>query len=329
MSLPFIGLGSLVALGKESTWGTLVSTPNALPVLACTLDTSQEPMPLEYLGYRTDQVYGAIRDTAVVKHDAGGEIRTYASYDSPAFGLLLEACFGELVTTGASAPYTHALTLKHSGIMNGLSVQHVIGRSTGADTDKARFYVGAVVSSWELTVTAGEPVQLRATMIAKSGGSIVAAVGSPVVTSPEEVLAHHASGGGSFTWNAETLVFQSLRIRVDHKIDRRRAVGSLYTDVPAPTGFPEITITASAYLLDDGPIEALLAGSSGDLEIQFDGTGNNRLTITGFNCQLISAPVAADKPGVLMAEMTWRCRADTTNRGLRAVLRNDTSPLYS
>lgn len=327
---PYIGLGALLALGKESTWGTAVSTPNALPILGSTLDVEQVPEALKYLGYRTDQAYGAIRDTAIVRHDAGGEVRTFAAYDSSAFGLLLEACFGELVTIGASAPYTHTFTLKHSGLLNGLTGQLVLGRSLDpAVTKKARFYTGLVVSSWELMAQAGMPVELKAQLFAKSGSLLVDAVGSPVVTSPEEVLSHHASGGGSFTWSGATLVFDRITVKADHKLARRPVVGSLYTDKPVPSDFPELTITATAHLLDDAVPVALAAGTSGDLELQFDGTGDNRLTLTGYNCQLTAAKISADKPGLLLAELTWRARADSTNRGLRAVLRNSLSPLYS
>lgn len=40
MSSPYIGFGGLVSLGKESTYGTAVTTDKVLPVLSCTLEVT-------------------------------------------------------------------------------------------------------------------------------------------------------------------------------------------------------------------------------------------------------------------------------------------------
>lgn len=326
MSSPYIGFGGLVSLGKESTYGTAVTTDKVLPVLSCTLEVTQEPVVLEYLGYAYNHVHHNPRETAIVAHDVAGKIETHLTYDTTPIGLLLEAMFGTFATTG-SGPYVHTYLLRTQGVMNGLTARQLVGRSASESvTDKERVWTGLVVTSWEIMAKAREPVRLSLDLIGRTGTAIGAVTGTPSVAAlGETILAHHLT---AITWDSTTYVCTDVTIRCNHKLERRPVVGSLYTDKPAPSGYQEIEIIATIQVADDDFLVDLLAGTSGDLACTFTGSGGS-LVITGHNCQLRTAPMPVNNHGVITAVLTWRCLADSSDRGLAAVLTNANTAPYA
>ncbi len=325
---PYIGHGALLALGKETDWGDAVATPEILPILSSTLDVALKIDPLKVLGHTTAHAHHGVRESALLGHDVSGEVSCYLSYDTQAMGILFEAMFGDHSTAGGSAPYTHTFVLDTSGVMNGLTGQQIMGRSTNPSiTDKARTFTGLVCTSWEIIAKAREPVMVKTQWHGRLGDAIGAVTGGTLtVTDGEEVLAHHA---GLINFGEAPLACTEISIKCDHKLQKRPMVGSLYSDRPAPSDFAEFEITATVEVVHDQWLVDFLAGTRADLTITFSGTGDNEFGVVGHNAQLLAAPVPVDKAGVLTAQLRWRCHADATDRGLSAWFTNANALPYS
>ena len=95
-----------MAFAFETTYGTPPASGfTKMPFASTTLGAEQPLQTSELLGYGRDP-------QAPIKDAVTADGNVVVPIDVEAFGFWLKACFGEPVTTGADAPYTHAF---HSG----------------------------------------------------------------------------------------------------------------------------------------------------------------------------------------------------------------------
>jgi hypothetical protein len=113
------GARALMALAFETTYGTPpVSGFTRMPFASATLGADQPLLSNELLGYGRDPL-PPIKDALT----ADGNV--VVPLDAQAFGFWLKAAFGEPVTTGTEAPFTHefrsdAWTLPSMAIETGM-----------------------------------------------------------------------------------------------------------------------------------------------------------------------------------------------------------------
>jgi hypothetical protein len=107
--MPQPSLRSYIGIGKETTPGTAVAATHFIPVSTMT--------PKDDITYLVDQ---GMRGSMVSEYDtiAGVKVATY-DFDGDAFpdtlGFLLTGVLGDLTTTGASAPFSHAMAVLNTG----------------------------------------------------------------------------------------------------------------------------------------------------------------------------------------------------------------------
>ena len=102
---------SYVGIAKETTKGTVVAPTTFIPVLATTLKPMDNYGPLYDEGLRGSLVknYNYVQGRGNSTFDFGG-----AAF-ADTIGFPIAGLLGEDVLTGASAPYTHTISLKNSG----------------------------------------------------------------------------------------------------------------------------------------------------------------------------------------------------------------------
>ncbi|WP_214103236.1 phage tail tube protein [Acrocarpospora catenulata] len=133
-----------VGIAKETVPGTAVAMTATIPIEK--FDPADDVTMLDDQALRgsMSKQYGQVAGPVASTWDMGGPMF------GDAIGHLLFNVFGELATTGASAPYTHAFTLLNSGA--GQPPTHTFTDRTGVPaTSGARQYPYSCLS--ELTVT--------------------------------------------------------------------------------------------------------------------------------------------------------------------------------
>ena len=128
------GYGSYLAVGRETTLGTAVTTTAALNFVSASLKTMKETKLIEQI--ETNRTYSKeIKLGKVIE----GEIETYAYAEPNAFNYMLQNAFGGTVTsatatgeTAGGAAFEHTYVI---GDMNdtykGLTLNHRKGQSSG------------------------------------------------------------------------------------------------------------------------------------------------------------------------------------------------------
>jgi hypothetical protein len=147
-----VGAAKPVALGfigvaKESTPGTAVAATNYIPMTK--FDPYDNQRWLDDLGWRGSMAteYGEIQGVVATENDLGGDVF------ADSVGWLVAGILGDVTTTGASAPFTHAISLKNSGDGQPTSYTYTdfYGRT---DSNPARQYPASKVLSFTLKGTA-------------------------------------------------------------------------------------------------------------------------------------------------------------------------------
>jgi hypothetical protein len=132
-----------MGIAKETVFGTPVAATNFLPISPPTpKDVIKLAQDKGLRGSMTD-VYGEIQLTKHSTFDFGGDV--YAD----TFGFLLTGILGDLVTTGASAPYSHAIAL-----YNGTDGQTPSYTITDAYSVNTRQYPGSKFSDVDIKFSA-------------------------------------------------------------------------------------------------------------------------------------------------------------------------------
>ncbi|MEV6046036.1 phage tail tube protein [Streptomyces xanthochromogenes] len=100
---------SFLGIAKESVFGTAVAATNFIPVKSMKPKDKQDF--LEDAGQRGSMVdsYGKIAGTLMSEYDFDGDVFP------DTIGFPLAGVLGDVTTTGASAPYTHAMAVLNTG----------------------------------------------------------------------------------------------------------------------------------------------------------------------------------------------------------------------
>lgn len=319
MGTPYRGAGGTGGWGVESTWGTAVSRTNWLRARALEVRSGLDLAPRGHLG-----TYGQdtenIRELVSLTEACTGYFEHDWSYNDSSL-LLLGAAMGtsSCSTTGPSgSQHTHTFTLKQA-LHVGLTHEAILGNT------KARVVEGLMISKTTLRGVAGQILTARHDWIAQTAGAL-ASPGSPTYSSGGAPVIYHQSGNLTIgSLNDDILDFT---LTIDRGLIPKRRFGSKYTKYPTQDPLrPMVTIDVTRDW--DGTTEHadyLAETATNDLAITMTGAGDNVLTITGQNAQLVDDPIQAiTQAGDLALTLRYRCLSDGTNQGLSIVAKNSNS----
>lgn len=140
---------SYIGIAKETTKGTVVAPTNFIPVAVGKLKPVDIIDPLYDEGLRGSLVknYNYIQGRTRSTFDFGGPVFP----DSVGFGIA--GLLGSVATTGASAPYTHTVSLKNATAI-GADAQPTAFTLTDFYAANARSYAGCQISEFGLSFSA-------------------------------------------------------------------------------------------------------------------------------------------------------------------------------
>lgn len=198
---------SYLGVAKESTKGTAVAPTDFIPVLASKLK------PVDKIGELYNQgLYGSL-----VKNLGYIQGRAYTEFDfggavfADTFGYILGGLLGDVTTTGLTAPYTHAISLKNAtGI--GSDAQPTAFTFTDFYAANTRYFAGTQISECSLKFTADGLLDYDAKGMGFPSTTTSAPTPSFSTVLPTPVWVAQVTIGGSTVANA-----------VDGNIDMARA----------------------------------------------------------------------------------------------------------
>ena len=140
---------SYLGVAKEATKGTAVAPTDFIPVLASKLK------PVDLIG----ELYDEGLRGSLVKNYNYIPGRTHTTFDfggavfADTFGYVLGGLLGDVTTTGASAPYTHTISVKNATAV-GADAQPTSFTLTDFYAANVRYYPGTQVHDCSLKFTA-------------------------------------------------------------------------------------------------------------------------------------------------------------------------------
>ena len=197
---------SFLGIALETTEGTPVAATDYIPVTAGSFKPTDIVAPLYDTGLRGSMV----ENYAYVQ----GRRHTTVEFGGPVFadtiGYAIAACLGDVVTTGASAPYTHAIALKNAVATTG-DAQPKSVTLTDYYGASIRQYPGSSISDVALTFNADGMLEYTAKGMGWS--SVVVSAPTPTFSTvlPTQVWTGTVTVGGTAISNAVTGSLQLTR----------------------------------------------------------------------------------------------------------------------
>ncbi len=310
MAAVLTGHGAFIKLAKETTWGTAVTTTISNRINSVSISKTQERNQKANLSVPSSGVLGGLYD---------GFLRVEGSIEMPVqyqgLGLLIEMAFGDLNTTGGSAPYTHDFTPDIDLPSATLEVQ----RGTGITNQMERF-TGIKVSSLAISCEAGGEMTASLDFIGKTSVARAANI-TPSFGTGVSVLHFHA---GQLSFNSVNYDVRSFTFTITNNLERRDILGSKETAEPAVGDVRTITIEATLDIESDTLYTAYLNATQSDVTLNFtSGTDQIQFDLTNAMITEHSDPVNAF--GRVERTVTFTGLADSSNVGGQITLINGDS----
>jgi len=203
---------SYVGIAKEVTKGTVVAPTDFIPVAKDSLKPADIYDPLYDTGLRGSNVmnYNYIQGRSRSTFDFGGAVF------ADTVGYAIAGLMGSVATTGASAPYTHTISLKNS-TTSSTETQPISYTLTDFYAVGVRSYPGCQFSDFSLKFNADGMLEFDT----KSTGWVSSTVSDPTpsfsTVLPTPVWRGTVSIGGS-----------SVTTAMEGNIDMKRAVTPIY-----------------------------------------------------------------------------------------------------
>lgn len=291
MAVPFSGYGMAIGVGKETTWGTAVARgTNWLRAAKWSLARQQIR---ETIAHLTHGDAGDVQEEFSVREEAGGGISFPLRYVGVQ-GLILEAIFGLVATTGAS-PYVHTYTM--ASTLPSLTLEGRRGNSVISEV-----FEGCKGKSAVLSCSVGEVATLGVDFMAQTG-AVRGASGTPAYGAGEPVAFHQMP---TVTFNSVAYTVKSYSLEFANELGRVDELGSLTTAEPGFSGLRTVRLKATLAYRSDTLYVAQNALTSGDVTWTHTGaTSPNSLALTlkAATLQSVSDPV--ETAGYLEQQVEW------------------------
>jgi hypothetical protein len=306
-----IGIGTLVGLGAEGTYGTEAARSVWWRVESADPARKVTHTPVNTLsGVSTS----AVRDESVItKEDVTGTIRGPMSYRG--MGLILKHALGAVADSG-SDPYTHAYT--HTiALLTGLTVEILRGNTASAEE-----LLGVRISKLTLEITANGYMTWEIEVIGKTGNAR-ASGGSPSLTTPYRILAHHCPG---VVWNSATQKWTRLKLTIDNKLTAVNECGSLTTSEPERGDMATVECEVEFYPTSNDWYTAHLVGTSSDLVATFtEPVTSETFTIRAHAAKIVEYADPLTAPGLITGRVLFRGHASGSDLGVSLTAVNNQS----
>lgn len=313
MASPTPTVGTYIAVGEESTWGTAVSRNRFFETMAAGIAHELTITPVPVLTNAGNGSYNSA-DTYQGLVKVSGSFKVPATYAG--MGMLLKHAFRKTPgTTGPSgSDYTHTYTLQRASPTGGLTIEWVIGAS-GA----TRVAEGCRITKMMIEGKAGEPVWYTFEFLGQT-----TAAGTPTSPTYTRALVTHVHGS-TLAWNSRTIGLRAFSFTLDHGLEPQYEIGSGLTLDMAPTKPTVITGSFEIHGHDASAVTEYLASTSSDAVVTFTSSALS-MTITGQNGVITKDPVPATTGnGVLVANLDMVFLSDGTDEGLKIVIVNTQS----
>lgn len=321
---PYVGILRAAGLAKESSVGTLNSTPDAyLPYIPP--DTFwPEIQVLESMGVRfaPDKVIKADQGPAMVK---GAKIKIEVEPEN--IGQLLMAAFGSDVVTGSALlGYTH--TFKRASVSQLPTYTWWLDKGA-----KFPQFTGSMLNKFDLDIKAKEYVKMDTDWTALAYDDTGSSK-SPVFSPYKAFLWHQATVAIDGVGN---LNYDNLKISLDNNVTAEHALsGSIYTSKIWTEGM-RVTVAADLYFEDVTQLNKFLAGTTAHINVVLlsseDIPGSSplvkfRLALDMPIVHYTAAPLH-NPTGVLKVPFAGVCRYDSVSGySIQAALKNSVAAAY-
>ena len=308
----FSSFKQFLGVAKETSQGTAVPMTATIPIEK--IETEDKPVWLDDKALRGSMVEAYGRQQGVIKTDF--------SFSGPVFGdtlgYLVGNILGDITTTGASAPFTHAISTLNSA--QGQPTSHTFTHYQGTPaTFGARYYPGSCLS--ELTLKWNAETQLF-TYDAK-GSSWPSSITAATPTSAPSTVTPLAS------WRATlgiggTVGTNQVKTITDGEITIKRALEPVFTaqNVQTPyiiqRGAVSVTGKLNFIAADESPYLNMINNTQPQFQLII---GNGLVGATQIQVQIDAQTAAfatakydAGKAAV-MYQTTFDAIANTTNAG--------------
>lgn len=318
MPVSYLGRGSYIKVGQESSWGSSVAQTVTSRVISMGLISSQEREGVSDLS--TSDGAFAFRSFDAF-YDSGGSITIPCQYDGTGIWIY-NSLFKTPTTTGpdGSSLYTHTYLPSTDSPSMTVNVQRGSGTSER--------FVGAMVASMSISITAGEQMEMELDLICKqseSGGSGPRAAGLGSPTFGNGLAVNHYEAG-TLGYNSQTYDIRSMTFSLDNKLEKRNLLGSKYTAQPAITDRRQVTLEVTADWEDDQLYDAQIDGTASDVTIRFTNSSNHYFEITLNEAKLTSYNDNIDSVGRVERTMTFEGFATSGgNAACEIVIKNASS----
>lgn len=327
---------SYVALGRETTYGTAVTTTAQIPFISSSMKVTQEGKILEQI--ETSRTYSQhIRMGKVIE----GELAGYVYPMLTACGYLLQNAFGGTVTaaavagdTSGSTAYEHEFNIgSHSATYSSLSINT---RKGPASNGKVFEYRGVKVNEINFTAEIDEALKFSASLVGKNETTTSNDIASALTLGASMTPLSFVNGVvsvedavGSLTttafWHVQSVTFG---IQNNLKTDSEsRRIGSDVLDV-APVGIANLPLSMTIRFDTTTAYSAMKSSTEFAVQLFFEGantiTGSNvkpRLRFVYPRVQISSAgdPEIGGPDEILTSEVTFNVLRDVSSAGGYAV----------
>lgn len=306
--------GTYIGYKVESTYGTAVTPDRFLRVLSTNVNKRVEIIRSEELTGATGSREASYSAGAQIT--AEGSIRTLVLYEG--MGVLWQHLFRNTVSTGSPSSGYYPHTLHLGATASSLTVEVPRGNSGNAET-----FEGVKVTSWELSVTAGQFAELSMNLLGETTtGADDTPTSATHTTTQTKVISHHVT----VTYNSTTYKCRSAKVSVDLTDARIDVLGSQLTQEPLPMGIPVVTFSAEVLAEDWSLIAAQQAETSASAVITI-ATGSYSMVFTMRLMKLSTADVdhSGNGPAYVQIMGMPLGSASATAPGLSVVITNQQS----
>lgn len=275
------GYGSYFAVGRESTFGTGVTTTSKLEFVSAGMKTLKETKTIEQI--EISRTYSKeIKMGKVIE----GEVEAYAYAEPNAFQYLLFQGMGGTITsatatgeTAGGAAFDHSIDIGNmDGSYPSLSINMRKGQETGG---KVFEYSGVKVNEFNMTAEVDEPLLSSFSLVAKDSTQTSNDVSSALATAACDEPLSFVNGRvsvvagslGAVTttsfWHVQSVEFG---VANNLKADAgSRRIGSDTLDV-LPPGVANFTLNMSMRFDTTTAFDGMIANTDYAVELEFLGT---------------------------------------------------------
>ena len=310
MAVTINGLGSVIEIAEETTYGTQVAKTVSVPFTSESLEVT--PMFSESPAIRYDNVLSVESDVILTHFEAGGSIE-FPLWDK---GLerWMKGVYGDY-TFGAGTPNTHTYLFGAQGVEHDSICADVF--MGGTTTAPSKNVSGIVPVGYTVSGAVGDSAPLAL--------SIDTLAREVTFTASDTAVGVEVATLEAFTWAGVDIALggstppdpclQGFSMTVAVPKERKFCMGSQYTDKPDRGGRAEVSGTLTFYFEDWDEANDLIQGTTQSLVItagEVSASTNHQWQWTN-NILFTGGVASLDSEDRVTVDMNWKGLSSTAN----------------